>query len=201
MSKKVDNGVKKFFVIFLLFIVVLNVLSILLFGHSLFYLFSKIIILNNSAELKDNIMFNSIIKYSLLSKSLIPIILVGYILILIFINKKVSSYRKYIYPFMFILFLFIIEYIYLSFFDLIYIKNNTWIGCWNQQFFVYTYIPFIHPISIFAAIVVIFLVIIGYLIDCKKEKIKYSKSMLIIIPIVILVIYYIFIFIFNNYFI
>ena len=69
MSEKVDNGVKKFFIVFLGFIVGLNLLSLVLFGHSLFYYFYNTIYI-------DDVKCNSMV-----GKCFIPILLICFFLI------------------------------------------------------------------------------------------------------------------------
>ena len=92
MSKEVDNGVKKFFIIFLGFVVVLNVLSALLFKHSLFYYFSNTIEIYTGLINHDfSTTYNNILKYSMIGKCLIPVILICFCFFLSFTIKHAKN--------------------------------------------------------------------------------------------------------------
>ena len=178
MSKVVDSGIKKFFIVFFGFILVLNVLSVLLFSHSLFYyLFSSIPVYESWAQDKFSSEYINIIKFSNISRVLVPIILVCFCLFVYFIKKKVKNNRRIIYPVMFLLLLFVIEYIVLSFFN--YRFSFLKFGCsgWHapEYICVGTYINFLYPLSLVCTIIFAFLYIIGYLLDNKEKNIKILK--------------------------
>ncbi len=178
MNKEVDNGVKKFFIIFLGFIVVLNILSILLFSHSLFYYFTNVV---GTYGWGDNDTYNNILKHSMSGKCFIPIILVCFCLFLIFTIKHVKRYRRYIYPIMYIVFLFILEFIVLCFFKecLSYMQTVS-AGVLTALYGVRPYIPVFYPFSFISCIIYSFLITIGNIFDNKSVGKKNSLYVIVI---------------------
>ncbi len=183
MSKKVDNGVKKFFVIFLGFVVILNILSILLFRHDLFYYwFGAVHVYTDWTRKKFSMEYSNILKYSMISRIMFFVILVCFFLFMYFVKKKVKNNRRFIYPIMFLLFLLILEFGVLSFFDnfLPFFKDAHTGWFIPEELYVTTYIDFLHPLGLQANIILIFLMIVGNMVDNRnlKEKQSLDKTLL-----------------------
>ena len=157
------------------------------FQYSLFYYFNNTIEidarfipgynpLNFSASLvKSEFIKNNILRYSMIARCLIPVILICFILLVCFIVKHINKHRRYIYPITFILFLFIIEFIVLSFFDycLPYVKYFRECGLYT----IHPYIHIFHPSNILSIIICWILVLCGSIVDDSKffENISWYK--------------------------